>query len=235
MPIRVVCDVYNLPFITGSIPFIFTFQTLHHLPDPYPVLKEIKRVLAPGGYFYFNEEPVGQIFNLNLWRRDIHLRWFEKILKVFIILHFISRIGKSEVDNNILEETFTIKTWEKALNLFSNVHAQLVIFPFKGIIFRQKNRKKRWLNPPYFQNILLQLLGGGIGALCHLSTDSMRNIKSSNLLDYLACPNCPSKPNITFQKEKKTFICKRCKSIFQIKNDILILLSDEQKNVLYPK
>jgi ubiquinone/menaquinone biosynthesis C-methylase UbiE len=60
MPIRVCCDVYNLPFRSQSLPFVFTFQTLHHLPDPYPVLKEIKRVLIPGGFFYFNEEPIAQ-------------------------------------------------------------------------------------------------------------------------------------------------------------------------------
>ena len=31
MPTPICCDAYNLPFKTGSIPFIFCFQTLHHL------------------------------------------------------------------------------------------------------------------------------------------------------------------------------------------------------------
>ena len=130
LPLRICADAYNLPFQNNSFSFIFAFQTLHHFPDPTPILEEVYRVLAPGGCFYFNEEPVKQLVNLNLWRRDFKLRWWEKILKAMLILPFISKIGKSEVSEGVLEETFDLKTWQKALNVFNKVQAELVPYPF---------------------------------------------------------------------------------------------------------
>lgn len=237
MPSRVCCDIYNLPFRDNSIPFIFTFQTLHHLPDPFPVLKEIHRVLSPGGIFYFSEEPVAQIFNLNLWRRDRNLRWFEKILKYLIILHFISRIGKSEVDHNILEETFSLTVWEKALDLFSKAEADLFVFPFGPKYTRHKTGKKNWLKGFIPQRFMLEILGGGIGAICQKDGNKPhgrgKRFFAPGLLDCLACPNCPSKPQL-YKEKNNSLICKKCNSIFKNKNGILLLLTNDQKKYLYP-
>lgn len=61
MPLRICCDAYNLPFMAGSIPFAFCYETLHHFPDPTPIVKEIHRVLSPGGHFFFDEEPFARI------------------------------------------------------------------------------------------------------------------------------------------------------------------------------
>lgn len=233
MPIRICCDIYNLPFQTSSIPFIFIFQTLHHLPDPKPVLAEAKRVLSPGGYIYVNEEPVSQAVNLNLWRRDRNLRWFEKILKAAIVLHFISRIGKSEVEHNILEETFSLNAWERALNIFSSVDANLIVFPFGPTIQRKKNSHKRWLAPPLLQNAMLQILGGGIEALCQ-KENSKRQYKHDKLFDLLACPNCSHKPTLYYQRSKGVLFCNSCKSKFKERNGIFMLLSTSQQKSLYP-
>src|SRR3989338_2026371 len=41
LPTLVCCDAYQLPFTSGSIPFIFCFETLHHFPDPTPIIKEL--------------------------------------------------------------------------------------------------------------------------------------------------------------------------------------------------
>jgi len=42
MPERVCCDAYNLPFRNGAFAFAFCYQTLHHFPDPTPILTEVK-------------------------------------------------------------------------------------------------------------------------------------------------------------------------------------------------
>ncbi len=234
MPFRVCCDAYNLPFADNSMTFVFCFETLHHLPDPFPVLKEIKRVLKPGGFFYFNEEPISQTFNLNLWRRDRHLKWFEKILKYLVILHFISRIGKSEIEYNILEETFNLKTWEKSLNLFESVNLNLTIFPFTKKINRQKTKSSKWIYPSILPNLLLNLLGGGIGALCQKQENNRtKPLKTTQkFTDVLACPNCKNKPKLKLEYNK--LFCNQCKTIYHKKNGIFILLPKQQIKKLYP-
>ncbi len=234
LPIGICCDAYNLPFKTGSIPFIFCFQTLHHFPDPKPVFEEIKRVLTPGGYFYFNEEPIKHVFNLNLWRRDYHLRWFEKILKTTGLLHFISQIGKSEVDHAILEKEFSLETWEKALNVFPNVETKIFVFPFGPTIYRTKTKPSGWMNSFFLSKALLYLLGGGIEALCQKEHDrKWRRPHYTMVSALLACPNCKHKPNLKATKNGD-LLCTTCNSSFKNKNGVLMLFSKQQKS-LYPK
>lgn len=43
LPLRICCDAQNLPFQDNTFPFAFCFQTLHHFPDPSPVVSEVYR------------------------------------------------------------------------------------------------------------------------------------------------------------------------------------------------
>ncbi len=61
-------DVYRLPYRDGSLDGVFGFGVLHHLPDWRGGLKEIARVLKPGGY-YFLEEFYPQFYQNFLARR----------------------------------------------------------------------------------------------------------------------------------------------------------------------
>jgi SAM-dependent methyltransferase len=67
-PLRICCDANNLPFASGSIPFVFCYETLHHFPDPTPIIKEIYRITFHGGYFFFDEEPYKRVLHLNLYK-----------------------------------------------------------------------------------------------------------------------------------------------------------------------
>ena len=227
LPLRICADAYHLPFANNSLPFIFTFQTLHHFPNPKPILREIYRVLALGGYFYFDEEPVKQTFNISLWRRDYHLRWWEKMLKAILILPFISTIGKSEVSEGILEETFDLSTWEKALDLFDQIEAKLIPYPF-GPKTKIKKGKTGWLKPNLATKILISLLGGGIKALCQKKGEFKAS--QQNIFQFLACPDCLTK----IKKTKSHFKCPKCQQKYPIKNDIFYLLPKNLMKKLYP-
>ena len=43
-------DITNLPLADASVDIIISSEVIEHLPDPMPALKEMARVLKPGGY-----------------------------------------------------------------------------------------------------------------------------------------------------------------------------------------
>ncbi len=45
------------------------------------------------------------------------------------------------------------------------------------------------------------------------------------LLDILCCPKC--KGDLKYEPEKNTLTCEQCRKVYQIKNDIPIMLVDE--------
>ena len=45
----ILADAHSLPFLPGSFDFVFSYAVLEHLHNPFLALKEIGRVLKPGG------------------------------------------------------------------------------------------------------------------------------------------------------------------------------------------
>lgn len=224
LPLRIVCDLYHLPFQDNSFPFVFAFQTLHHLPDPRPAFLEIKRVMASSGYFYLGEEPVKQTFNLNLWRRGAKKTLPEKILMAAGLLPFITKIGKEEVKYGILEESFSLKDWQKFLKTFPQAQVEIIPFKFGGPVDT--------FNLPASTKALIFLLGGGINALCQVKKKTkQKNFKT--ILETLACPDCPSRPPL--KPSKKEFSCSKCSQKYKIKDDIIFLLPKNLERQLYGK
>jgi ubiquinone/menaquinone biosynthesis C-methylase UbiE len=239
VPEAFVCDTEALPFPNNSFPFVFCYQTLHHFPHPLSVTREIERVLAPGGWFFFAEEPVAQTLNLSLWRRPTKLRWWEKILKLTTILHFISRIGKTEVDQGILEESFPLPVWREALKPFNYVEAKLFPFPTgpQGK-FEKKEGKWQGLSPlDYLNRFFLFVLGGGITGMANKERN--RTLLEDKALPPLACANCWVKRNGIKNRPKllirrNTLLCPNCKQDYVKRKGIFILLPKNLKSKLYP-
>ncbi len=226
IPKRICADAYRLPFKDNSFSFIFCYQTLHHFPDPSPIIKEAFRVLAPGGYFFVNEEPISQAFNLKLWRRPTKLRKWEKILKYILILPFISTIGKTETDHHILENTFSLKEWEKSLEPFGNVTAWVNSYPLGLGSKISKNTTTNWLKPSILTRTLVSFTGGGIKILAQ--KDRSVSAKSPNGKDItLSCPACltPLSPNL---------VCKKCRTKYPVINSVKLLLNKSLIKKLFP-
>ncbi len=227
IPKRICADAYYLPFKNNSFNFIFCYQTLHHFPNPSPIVKEAFRVLAPGGYLFINEEPVSQPFNLKLWRRPTKLRMWEKILKYILILPFISTIGKTETDHHILENTFSLKTWEKSLYPFEKVNIWVNSYPFGIESTITKNSSSNWLKPSILTRTLISLTGGGIRILAQKSKSSLG--KTSTKIDkLLSCPVCLKSLN-------QNLICRKCRTRYPVFKNIKLLLNKKLMAKLYPQ
>ncbi|MGA1846023.1 Trm112 family protein [Deferribacter abyssi] len=53
---------------------------------------------------------------------------------------------------------------------------------------------------------------------------------NKELLDILACPKC--KGDIRLSKDEKWIVCDNCKLLYEIKEDIPVMLIDEAKEVV---
>lgn len=228
-PTLICADAENLPFADNSIHFVFAYETLHHFPTPDKVLKELKRVALPGGHIFFDEEPIKQILNLNLWRRDYNLKIFEKILKYLLILPFFSTLGASEEKFNVLENTFTIPVWEKVLRPFKD--GQVTIKPaFWGPSSHFAISGTGW-SPNFLTLLLIAIQGGGITFLGKKEGRVDTGSQKSSIFDLLICPLCK---NHLKKNDNVNFICSRCKSVYPIKNKVIFLLTPKIRKQLYP-
>jgi ubiquinone/menaquinone biosynthesis C-methylase UbiE len=218
---RFICaDAYHLPFADNSFPFVFCYQTLHHFPNPQLIIEEIYRVLKPGGYFFFNEEPVSQKLNLHLFRRPTKLGWQYKLLKYTGLLPFISDIGKTETDYGILETSFSLSTWQKILSLFTR--KSITIEPLFGAKLAPRFGTS-FLHIPIYTNLHLALLGGGISAVCQ------KNGRFGTRGPvHLICPD----DGRVLKKKQRTLYCLQCRRIFSW-NKVLRLLPKKLEDELY--
>ena len=231
IPKTICCDAYNLPFKSNSFPFVFIYETLHHFPEPKPVLEEIKRVLSPGGTLLVGSDPICATFQIKLWRRPTKLRVWEKILKFFLILPFIYHIGKTEVEHGIIETAFSLKTWQEALSIFDRVEVKIKAFPFGPTQTVEKNYKKNWIFPKLKTQIALHLFGGGLQTLCWKKY-SREISNSQNLEGLLICPNCLKKKSGEIPLANLS--CKNCKTSYKTKLGIPILIDTQTaKNIFF--
>lgn len=227
IPERICADAYNLPFQDNSFSFVFCYQSLHHFPDPKPIIKEIYRVLKPQGHLFVNEEPISQSLNLNLWRRPTKLRLWEKMLKYTLILPFISRIGKTETDHGILEETFDLKTWERSLAIFENATVWINPFKYGPGTKITKNAKTTRLKPSLISQLFILALGGGIKILAQKDGSTSDKIVSK-LDSILSCPTCLKTLN-------PDFVCPKCLTRYPVLKKIKLLLNKKLMKKLYPQ
>ena len=70
------CGVPDLPFADGAFDTVFSVESLYFWPDALAGLKEIRRVLAPGGAFMTVLEMVGGAMNGRQLEIVRHLRMF---------------------------------------------------------------------------------------------------------------------------------------------------------------
>jgi len=65
-------DGVNLPFADGSVPLIYSNQVFEHVRHPEPLLREILRVLQPGGMFIGGTSQLEPYHARSLWNYTVY-------------------------------------------------------------------------------------------------------------------------------------------------------------------
>jgi ubiquinone/menaquinone biosynthesis C-methylase UbiE/uncharacterized protein YbaR (Trm112 family) len=229
-PLRICTDAYNLPFKSNSVPFIFCFQTLHHFPDPTPIISEVYRVLSDGGVFLFDEEPYKKVLHLSLYKKrekiyskkEMGKNIFKKISDYF----FAEKVC-NETEFGIIEnDDISLRVYKNALTIFYEKNIHLLSLKFiKSNLFSPSN---------YLSFLFAFLFGGRIYGTCRKSGKYPNNFKS--IKNLIICPSCKEKNQEQILEEKKNYyFCSNCNNKFPIVDDVLILLNGDLFSQLYPE
>jgi len=99
-------DIYKLPFESGSFDAIVDFDVLEHLENLPKAVREVNRVLTPGGVFHSAIPYEGSLFNIEGWLT--RLGWKSKEIYCGHVNNF--KIGQPE---KIIEAEGFEKIWRK--------------------------------------------------------------------------------------------------------------------------
>lgn len=226
IPLRICGDLYSAPFKTDSIPFVFCYQTLHHFPDPNPLVEEVHRFLAPGGYFLFDEEPYKRGIHLNLYRtskvfseQHLHRNLCKKILD-----HLFAEYICNEVEHGVTEnDDISIKTWRKIFNIFAEKNIEL---SSSGSI-----SSDLYQNGFSLGSILNYIWGGSISGICRKAGNG--GFKVGKINESLTCPVCLRdgyEPDLNSK-----FRCEKCKTSYPTVDGVVFLLMPDKIIDLYPE
>ncbi len=232
-PILTAGDATHLPYRDNSLAFVMSFQTLSQFLDVESVVREVHRVLAPGGVFYFAEEPVRRQLTLRLHRAPYPdrmkpmERWFyESGLLDFVAMDVI---GADQEESFGIRQNhrFGLKEWSDLLNAYFE-ETRFITFP----------RQRGWANqivkgiarcwPGNADARMADWLGATLAAFCRKAGELPAGLTTEGAL---ACPDCGAAFPLASAGPLR---CPACPYEAAIEGGVFNLLSSTLRAELYP-
>jgi SAM-dependent methyltransferase len=225
LPLRICADAYRLPFRTGSLPFVFCYQTLHHFPALDPILAEIHRVLAPGGHFFFAEEPYRKVLHLGLVKsRGSALTAPRGRLRKLLRSLFVEEVFNEEEHGVIEKHDTPLPEWRRALSIFAEGNPTLELDRFSVQAFGSRN---------YLLYLILSLLGGRISGLYRKEGVLVHH--ASTVEDALTAPAFQGNGSEEPLAPGPGCFVSRTGQVFRSVDGVALLMTDESLRQLYPE
>ena len=237
-PIRLAGDALHLPFKDGSMRLIMAFQMLSQFMDIESVFLEVKRVLAPGGIFYFAEEPMLRKLTARLYRCPYYenMKPWERKLHDWGLLGYLVRdvIGAHQEESFGIKQnhTFDLKAWDTLIQKHFVAHEYELFIPRRGwgeTIVANAARRFDRLNSEWTG---ARLLGGTLAAMCKKAGgDVIPPYTPDHFELVLRCPDCGADVH---RDPSDTICCTQCAYKAANEGGVYNLLASQLRSELYP-
>lgn len=230
MPLRLCCDANNLPLRSNSLPYIFCYETLHHFPEPGPIIAEIYRVLSWGGFFSFDEEPYKQVLHWNLYQVKGHseVERRRNIVRKSLDRFFAKHSWNEQSFGVIENHEISTSQWKDSLSLFEKKEAWLR--PSNGASLRSE-----LFNPSsWLKYLVAYLMGGTISGLCRKQVNGSTDTEVSSIEEALICPSCRlTGAEHLLAHQVAMFTCPACAKQYPIVDGVAFLFEYRKFKELY--
>lgn len=236
-PVRLAGDALRLPFRDGSLRLVMACQMLSQFMDIGAVFVEVKRVLAPGGVFFFTEEPLRRRLTLRLYRcpYDDTMKPWEKKLSDWGLLGYLVRdvIGAHQEESFGIRQNHTmeLRDWHQLVQRHFAAQEYELFVPERGWGERVAKRAAVRLDPHRSVWRAARLLGGTLSAFCRKAGEMDAVPAWGRYEDLLACPDCGG----AFGRgDDDALTCGRCGYTAAREGGVYNLLRSEHRRELYP-
>jgi len=237
-PVRVAGDALNLPFADNSLQMVCAFQMLSQFMNIESVFLEVKRVLAPGGVFYFAEEPLKRLLTLGLYRAPYldTMRPWERSLYEQGLLGYIVQdvIGAHQEESFGIRQNHSmyLRDWRRLIEKhFASVEYEVFVrshgwgeSTMRSLARRFDRHGSDW--------VPARLLGGTLAAFCKKAGAPPNEPPDLNRFErYLRCPDCHGSLS---RDAAETLRCAACGYDAPNEGGVYNVLKAADRKELYP-
>ncbi len=232
MPVvRIAGDAAKLPFADESLRFVMAFQMLSQFSDIEQVFIEVKRVLRPGGVFFFADEPILRLLSLRLYRAPYYnlMRPWEKKLFDWGLLGYLVKdvIGAQQEESFGIRQNHTmyLADWERLIRKHFAALEYETFVPQRG--WGERVVARSFTGAP-------GLLGGTLAAFCKKAGASPPDAaldEMGSFQQFLRCPDCGQ----PFRRSPdETLECTACPYRSRNEGGVYTVLPTHDREELYP-